>query len=276
MRKMIQRVLGISRRFREHRLSASAAHSAYFIILSFIPCIILFFSLLQFTSIRKIDILILVQNMVPRSFLSFITGIIGEAYQKSSTTISISALATLWSAGKGMMALTDGLQWIAGIRETRNYFAVRIRATFYTVVLLASIIIFLLLGVFGNSLMGVIAARFPFTAYITGMIMDVKNIFMILFAVVIFTLIYRFMPGNQMKLIYHMPGAILSSVGWMLFSYAFSIYIDNFSGFSNLYGSLTTIILIMLWLYFGMYITLIGAELNQLLMENRLESLEKT
>lgn len=276
MKKIIRGVCKISSRFQEHRLSASAAHSAYFIILSFIPCIILFFSLLQFTSIRKIDILILVQNMVPRSFLTFVTGILGEAYQKSSTTVSISALATLWSAGKGMMALTDGLQWIAGIRETRNYFAVRFRATLYTVILLASIILFLLLGVFGNSLMSMITAKFPFTAYIAGKILDVKNIFMILFAVVIFTLIYRFMPGNQMKLVHHMPGAVLSASGWMTFSYAFSVYIDNFSGFSNIYGSLTTIILIMLWLYFCMYITLIGAEFNQMLLERRNQKLEKT
>lgn len=273
---LIQTVLKISKRFREHRLNASAAHSAYFIILSFIPCIILFFSLLQFTGIRKLDVLIMVQNAVPQFFESFITGIIGEAYEKTTTTISISAVATLWSAGKGMMALTDGLQWIAGIKETGNYLIVRIRGTIYTVILLASIVLFLLLGVFGNSLMGFITERFPFTAYITEMIISVKNIFIVLFAIVIFTLIYRFVPGKRMKLSFYMPGAILSALGWMLFSYAFSIYIDNFSGFSNLYGSLTTIILIMLWLYFGMYITLIGAEVNQMLLERREENAEKT
>ena len=77
------------------------------------------------------------------------------------------------------------------------------------------------------------------------------------------------MTGNAMKMSYHMPGAILSAAGWMIYSYAFSVYIDKFHGFSNMYGSLTTIVLIMLWLYFGMYITLIGAEFNQLLVKRR-------
>lgn len=269
IKKTIIRIQKISAVFKEHRLNAAAAHAAYFLILSFIPCIILLFSLLQFTSIDKVDVLILIQNTVPRNMLTFVTGIIGEAYQKTATTVSLSALATVWSAGRGMMALTQGLQWIAGTRETRNYFAVRIRAALYTIAFLLSIIAFLLLGVFGNALLELITMKFPLTAYVTQKILDVKNIFLILYAVVLFSLIYRFMPGNEKPLSCHVPGAILSAAGWMIFSYAFSIYIEKFNGFSNMYGSLTTIILIMLWLYFGMYITLIGAEVNQLLYKRR-------
>lgn len=269
IKRIIKKIQIVLEQFEEHRLNAAAAHAAFFIILSFIPCIILLFSLLQFTSIEKVDILFMVQNTVPRNMLTFVTGIIGEAYQKTATTISVSALAAVWSAGRGMMALTQGLQWIAGIRESRNYFAVRLRATLYTIVFLLSIIVFLLLGVFGNALLELITLKFPFTAYVTDMIIDVKNIFLTLYAVVIFTLIYRFMPGNEMKISYHVPGAILSSAGWMIFSYAFSRYIDEFSGFSNMYGSLTTMILLMLWLYFCMYITLMGAEFNQLLAKRR-------
>lgn len=268
-KKVIKKIQDILERFQEHRLNAAAAHAAFFIILSFIPCIILLFSLLQFTSIEKVDVIVMIQKMIPREMQTFFAGIIREAYSKTASTVSISALATLWAAGRGMMALTQGLQWIAGMKESRNYFAVRLRATLYTVVFLLSIIVFLLLGVFGNSLLNLIAIKFPITAYIVKMLIDVKNIFLLLFATVIFTLIYRFMPGNEMELGEHLPGAIVSSCGWFGFSYAFSIYVDDFSGFSNMYGSLTAMILLMLWLYFGMYITLIGAEINQLLAERR-------
>lgn len=264
---MIKRLQMTLERFQEHRVNAAAAHAAFFIMLSFIPCIILLFSILQFTSIEKIDVLIFVQNTVPRNMLTFFTGIIGEAYNKTATTVSVSAIVALWSAGRGMMALTQGLQCIAEIKESRNYFAVRIRATLYTVVLLLSIIVFLLLGVFGNALLEMITMKFPIATYVVNMIIDVKNIFLLLFATVIFCLIYRFMPGNEIKLRKHLPGAAITSVGWFVFSYAFSVYVEKYSGFSNMYGSLTTIILVMLWLYFGMYITLIGAEVNQMLAE---------
>lgn len=269
IKRIISKIQTTLEVFQEHRLNAAAAHAAFFIVLSFIPCIILLFSLLQFTSIDKVTITVMIQKILPREMQTFFAGIIREAYSKTASTVSISALVTAWSAGRGMMALTQGLQWIAGIKESRNYFEVRIRAALYTVVLLLSIIVFLLLGVFGNSLLNMIELKFPIASYAVNLIGDVKNIFLLLFATVIFTLIYRFMPGNEMPLAQHLPGAALSSVGWFAFSYAFSIYVDEFHGFSNMYGSLTTIILLMLWLYFGMYITLIGAEVNQLLAKRR-------
>ena len=268
-KKIFTKVQTILEVFQEHRLNAAAAHAEFFIILSFIPCIILLFSLLQFTSIDKVTITVMIQKMLPREMQTFFAGIIRDAYNRTASTVSLSALATVWSAGRGMMALTQGLQWIAGIKESRNYFAVRFRATLYTVVMLLSIIVFLLLGVFGNALLNIIAVRFPIATYAVEIIIDIKNVFLLLFATVIFTLIYRFMPGNEIPLSQHLPGAVVSSLGWFLFSYAFSVYVDDFSGFSNMYGSLTALILLMLWLYFGMYITLIGAEFNQLLVKRR-------
>ena len=268
-KKIFTKVQTILEVFQEHRLNAAAAHAAFFIILSFIPCIILLFSLLQFTSIDKVTITVMIQKILPREMQTFFAGIIRDAYNRTASTVSLSALATVWSAGRGMMALTQGLQWIAGIKESRNYFAVRFRATLYTVVMLLSIIVFLLLGVFGNALLNIIAVRFPIATYAVEIIIDIKNVFLLLFATVIFTLIYRFMPGNEIPLSQHLPGAVVSSLGWFLFSYAFSVYVDDFSGFSNMYGSLTALILLMLWLYFGMYITLIGAEFNQLLVKRR-------
>ena len=268
-KKIFTKVQTILDVFQEHRLNAAAAHAAFFIILSFIPCVILLFSLLQFTSIDKVTITVMIQKILPREMQTFFAGIIRDAYNRTASTVSLSALATVWSAGRGMMALTQGLQWIAGIKESRNYFAVRFRATLYTVVMLLSIIVFLLLGVFGNALLNIIAVRFPIATYAVEIIIDIKNVFLLLFATVIFTLIYRFMPGNEIPLSQHLPGAVVSSLGWFLFSYAFSVYVDDFSGFSNMYGSLTALILLMLWLYFGMYITLIGAEFNQLLVKRR-------
>ena len=268
-KRIILKIQKTLERFDEHRINAAAAHTAFYIILSFIPCIILLFSLLQFTSLDKADVLRMLEHMVPKNTFAFFNSIIEEAYRKTATAVSLSALTTFWSAGRGMMALTQGLQWINGTRETRNYFAVRFRSTMYTVILLLSIIVFLLLGVFGNALLELITLKFPVTTYITSLILEVKNVFLSLYAVVIFTLIYRFMPRNEMKISYHVPGAVLASAGWMFFSYAFSMYIEKFSGFSDMYGSLTTIILLMLWLYFGMYITLLGAEFNQLLAERR-------
>ena len=66
------------------------------------------------------------------------------------------------------------------------------------------------------------------------------------------------MPNHIVQLKVQLMGAAFSAVGWMIVSWIFSVYLDIFKGFSSMYGSLTTIVLIMLWLYFCMYILLLG------------------
>ena len=70
------------------------------------------------------------------------------------------------------------------------------------------------------------------------------------------------LPNRKATLKSQVPGAILIAAGWSLFSYFFSIYFDTFPGFSNMYGSLTALIMVMLWLYICMNLLLYGAEIN--------------
>ena len=66
-----------------------------------------------------------------------------------------------------------------------------------------------------------------------------------------------------------MPGALFTGAGWILFSYIFSVYINNFSNYSRIYGSLTAIVLLMLWLYSCMTILLYGAEVNMEIIRHK-------
>ena len=75
-------------------------------------------------------------------------------------------------------------------------------------------------------------------------------------------LIYKFLPNRRDKFRKQIPGAVFTALGWMVISWIFSVYVDVFQGFSSMYGSLTTIVLIMLWMYFCMYSILLGGELN--------------
>ena len=75
-------------------------------------------------------------------------------------------------------------------------------------------------------------------------------------------MIYKFLPNHIVQFRVQLMGAAFSAVGLMILSWIFSVYLDIFKGFSTMYGSLTTIVLIMLWLYFSMYIILLGGEVN--------------
>jgi membrane protein len=80
-----------------------------------------------------------------------------------------------------------------------------------------------------------------------------------------FMLVYMNVPNRKSKVRYEMPGAVFSTVVWLVYSWAFSFYISNFANYSATYGSLATIVIFMLWLYWTMNIVFVGAEINVVL-----------
>ena len=131
----------------------------------------------------------------------------------------------------------------------------------------------LILLVFGNQIQAGIAARFPMIAKVTSFIIGMRTFITLVFLGLVFLLIYKFVPNRRASFKSQIPGAMVSAVAWSLFSLAFSVYIDFTPGSINMYGSLTTLVLIMLWLYFCMWILLIGAEINSY-FEDKLRWLE--
>ena len=262
IKKIIKLVRGFLKAMNEDHVGAYAAQSAYFIMLSFIPFIILLLTLLRYTTLTQSDIYGAAQVIFPDSMNGFVIDIINEVYSKTAVTISLSAITAAWSAGKGFLALMRGMNSVYDVEEQRNYIILRFRSAIYTIVFVISIILSLVVLVFGNSIHQAAVVHLPFLAVITGMILQLKDVVAIAFFTLVFMLLYKFVPNRKARLLSQAPGAVFSSVCWYLFSIGFSLYVTYTPGLNNMYGSLTTIILAMLWLYFCMYIILLGAEIN--------------
>jgi len=262
LKKSIKMIFGFVDAMQDDHVGAYAAQSAYFIMLSFFPFTILLVTLIQYTSITAQDVYHAAQMVFPESMDNFILGLIEEVYSKTALTVSLSAIVTAWSAGKGFLALMRGMNTIYNVEERRNYFVLRLRSALYTVAFVVAVILSLVVLVFGNSLHEAAVQYVPLLAVITGVIVRFKGILAIGFLSVVFVILYRFVPNRRARLISQAPGGIFSAVCWYLFSIGFSVYVEYSPGLSNMYGSLTTIVLVMLWLYFCMYIILIGAEIN--------------
>jgi membrane protein len=236
----------------------------------------LLLTLVQYTPLTESMVTDTLLQIMPDTgeFRNFFLNIIQEVYGKSTAFVPISVLLTLWSAGKGVQALTNGVNAIYHVHETRNYFIMRIRSAFYTLIFILSVIGTLVLLVFGNSIQKMLTKYIPVLAKVTGYIIGMRTVVSILFLVIVFLLIYKILPNRKTALKNQFPGAMISAVAWSLFSLGFSIYLDVYDGFSDMYGSLTTIILVLLWLYFCMFIILIGAEINAY-FEERFKKLHK-
>lgn len=270
----ILKVYGWIRKFTnelsESHVSAYAAKTAYFIMLSFIPFLMLLFTLIQFTALQKSDVLSFFVGAFPSSIDPLLISLIDEIYGKSSAIISVSAVVALWTAGKGITAIIQGLNSVFDVKETRNYIMLRIQGAFYIVLLIVAIVVILVLIVFGNKIQFYLVQEVPLVGNITSAILRMRYVISMVFLMFVFAVIYQFMPNKKMKFKSQIPGAVFSAISWSLFSFGFSVYIDYLGNLTNMYGSLTTLIIVMLWLYICMYIMLMGAEINSMLAETNM------
>ena len=244
-----------------------AAQASFFIVTAFFPFIMLLLTLLQYTTVTKTDAMELLMQIFPVSFQGFLEDIVSEIYVKSTTVMSISVIAAVWACGRGVLAITNGLNSVNGLKETRNYLFRRIRSGFYVVILVLSIVLALVLFVFGNAVHDVLIDRLTFLRKISGMLIWLRTAGTVIALSLLMAAMYTFLPNQPRKFRSQLPGAAVTALSWSLFSYAFSIYLELRSDAVSIYGSLTTVVMLMLWLYFCMWLIFFGAMLNVVIEE---------
>ena len=273
MKEKFNRIKGYAFRVMDvvssHHTGAYAAQAAYFFVLSMIPIILLLLTMVQFTSLTKDYIMNAVLQVFPTTVEGLIESIVDQVYSQSGTIIPITVLVALWSAGRGVLSITNGLNCVYESRETRNYVYLRIRASLYTVIFLVAIILSLALSVFGNRIAIMLNQHFPVLVRLIDTVIRSRTLITLGILTLFWDMVYKYLPNRKnigkttMKK--QLPGAIFTACAWQVISFIFSIYLDIFTGFTTMYGSLTMIILIMLWLYMCMYVILLGGEVNALL-----------
>ncbi len=273
-KKFVQMIKEFSSRIMEDHVGAYAAQGAFFILLSFIPFMMLLLNLIQYTPLTEEMVSSAVMAVIPEDFHGVMNAIILEIYRRSSVILPVSALVALWSAGKAVTSLTYGLNTIFHVRETRNYFINRLRSMIFTLIFIVALLVTLVLMVFGRSIQNWLADVFPAAAEFTGILMSLRTVITMAALMFAFTLLYRFIPNRKASLESQIPGALVCTISWQVLSVGFSFYLQYFPGVSRMYGNLTTIILLMLWVYFCMYLILLGAELNDY-AEKRMAEAEK-
>ena len=265
LKKIFQKAATVSEDVTKAHVGAYAAQSAYFFMLCMIPIILLLLTLVQYTPVTKADVMTAVMQVFPSSVDSLMISIVNQVYNQSMGIIPVTIIVALWSAGKGVLAMTSGLNCIYECPETRSYIFLRIRSTIYTVLIIIVILLLLVVSVFGNSLNIFISTHAEFLEPLADWMIDKRALITPVVLMGFSLLIYKFLPNRKDRFVKQLPGAVFAAIGWMVISWVFSVYVDIFQGFSSMYGSLTTIVLIMLWLYFCMYSILLGGEFNKLL-----------
>lgn len=245
-------------------ITVYASQASFFIVTAFFPFIMLLLTLIQcLPNVGKSDLLSVMVRIMPQMLHSLIVSIVDDLYIKSPGTIlSVTALTALWSASKGMLGIERGLNRIYGDFKHRNYVLQRLFCSIYTLIFMLVCVMSLVLLIFGKNIERLLFRYLPILAPAARLVISLRVLFAL--AVFLFTFVglYTIVPAKKQKPRQQLPGAVFTAVGWLIFSYAFSIYFTHFSNFSYMYGSLTAVVLLMLWLYICICILFVGAELN--------------
>ena len=243
-------------------VAAYASSMAFFFLLSIIPILLIGCVILSYLPFTEDMIVAVLEEYTPGFIDNIIENLVAQVYMQYQAILPIAIVVMIWSSGKGMWGMMMGLNTANEVTENRNIIFVRIRASFYAVIMMV-----LLIGCFGmiitgENFAGYIRRIAPGIADYLKLIGNLRFLMVWGLLTFFFAFMYTFLPNKKLKMRFQIPGAAFSAIGWSVISWGFSMYVDYYHGF-NVYGSLSSIVLIMIWMYVCMYILLIGANLNR-------------
>ena len=241
-----------------------AANASFFLILSVFPVLVVLLALMRYTGMQVETFTDLVGEVVPGALMPMVNRLVLSAYVNSSgTVLSISAVAALWSASRGMYSFLMGLNAIYEVKENRGYIRTRLISMGYTFAFLLVLLLTLVLHVFGADLLQMLAAL-PIPAFLLNLL-DLRVFLLLILQTALFCTMFMVLPNERNRLGESIPGALLASIGWQVFTNLYSVYSQKFTSYASIYGSVYVVALGMLWLYFCICIVFYGGVLNKIM-----------
>ncbi len=244
-----------------YQLDVYSSGAAFFIFISIIPFILIVMYIVPYLSFTQTDVINVIDRLIPDDFYIATEALIKGLYNRSNAILPISVIALLWSSSRGIMAITKGLNRLHYVEENRNYFIVRAICMLYTVLLVAGVVLLVVLGVFGKRILRLIDLYFDQLHDTAAVIYQYSDIATIIVLFLLFLFMYTFLPAKHMIIRAQMPGALLASLVWWGFTELFSYYTLHFNAYS-MYGSLSMVVILLVWIYAGMYFFFFGGWLN--------------
>ncbi|MBB6142110.1 membrane protein [Silvibacterium bohemicum] len=254
------------------RVFTIAAALAFYFLLSLVPLIVIFSSLLQFLPIPDVfqKMLDLMAELVPADSMTFVESLVASVLTPArGKLLSFGVAGYLWAAAGGFSSLIEALNIAYDVADSRAWWRDRLRAlvlTFTSGGLVSASLLMLIAGPrFGHFLTEFFPAFMGFEH-----VWPVLRLgFTFLTFVVSLELIYYLGPNAKHSFSSTQPGALFAIAVWFLGSTGLSFYLGHLSNYNATYGSMGALVGLMLWFYLTGLAILIGAELNAELAKRR-------
>ncbi|WP_420912533.1 YihY/virulence factor BrkB family protein [Listeria floridensis] len=256
----------IVRQISKNDVSGNAAQLAYYMLFSIFPMLLIAATLLAYLNIDRDSVFNLIQEFAPKEIINFLESNLDSLLSnRNGGLLSIGIIATLWSASNGMNAVMKALNKAYNVTDRRNYFIQRFLSMAFTLAMIATIGVTLVLLVFGQQIGIFIFNHLHVSKEVLDFWNSIRWVITVIVIFVVFVFLYWVAPAKRTHLFSVLPGAVFSTVGWSVASLGFAFYVNNFANYSATYGSIGVIIILMLWFYLTGIILMIGGELNAVL-----------
>lgn len=247
-----------------------AAQLAYFFLLSLFPFLLFLLNLIGYLPIDVQLILDTIDSFAPNQVMDLINrNVIQLLYEQNGGLLSIGIIGTLWAASNGVNAITRAFNRAYRIDRGRSFITSRFIVIVLTIAMVLVIIIALLLPVFGR-MIGVYL--FSIVGLSAGFLNVWETLRWVISSVIFFIVLlflYKLAPHKRIYFKNIIWGTLFATVSWQLASWGFSYYVNNIADYTGTYGSLGTVIVLMIWFYLLGIITLTGGVINAFIREYR-------
>jgi membrane protein len=225
-------------------------------------------TLAGFSRLNSIQILEGLDVMLPKSVLELTQATIKEIFDTQYTGLLwVSILLMIWTSSSAFKAVIKSVNKAYDFKEDRSFIKISIISMLGIFGLAMIIILALGMLVFGNVIGDYIKNNHSFYKALIVLWNIFRYVFIVVVMIFIFVVIYKLAPAKRLTWKEVIPGAVFSTLGWVLVSFGFSFYIDNFNNYSRFYGSLGAVFILMTWLFIISIIFILGVEINFVIAE---------
>ncbi len=266
--KKVSFIIGLIKKIFKDDIIGNGAQLAYFLMLAFIPFLIFLITLIGKSRISSDDLLMFLSTIMPKTSFELIKTTIGTIIDTQRSDVMWgSIILAIWVSSSGFGAVIKGLNMSYDVQETRSYILRKFLSIVYTLLLAWTIAMTLLLFVFGGVIEKFIILKLHHQFLIKIFWYAGRYSIILIVMFIIFLFLYNVTPCKRLGWKEVMPGAIFTTIGWIVTSLIFTFYVNNFNNYARIYGGLSAVFAIMIWLFISSLTLLVGGELNAYIIE---------
>ena len=246
-------------------ITTRASSLAFNFFLAFFPSIIVFFTLIPYIPINGIQetLMELLTVVLPPSTNEITFNTLDDIINNpKSGLLSIGFFLALYFSTNGVNSLIEAFNSSYHIKESRPIIQQRLLSLLLTIILSFIIIIAMGLIIFGEMAISYLKQYEFITHYDGELILYGKWLAILLILFIGITVLFNLGPSTKSRWSFFTAGSMLATIGIIITSIGFNYYVSHFSQYNKIYGSIGTLIIILIWMYFNAIILLAGFELN--------------